>query len=128
MQERGGSGGSTRIGGVNYCDASSVPDLLEKVRAHELQHITVFQEEFQRLTPAEIAKLEVLTSTAASNLLQRYDGAAGDLRERAKQTSRAVVDRKNGQYVLRPKDARGDCVLRNSIGGDLENEPEAGES
>lgn len=121
---KSGSGSSTTIGGMNYCQQRDVPRQAPRVETHEKEHVRVFGERYTQIVRPEYERLEAMASKNEEELTRVTDTLWETASRDAQKHSRAVVDDPNGRYVTRFVDANGQqCTLKNVRGADLTNDP-----
>jgi hypothetical protein len=115
------SGGGSRFG-TNWCDQSYVSgNLQQDVANHEIKHVEVYHDARVRELSDVIRRLESTTDTVSQAMYDSYDKEYERAESIARGETRRIVDAKNGPFTLRPRDRQGPCVLRDELGGELEN-------
>ena len=108
---------------ANWCSRGVVSlSLLELVRAHEVEHIRVYQQSYTREVPTAITKLEPMASTDMSSLTDAYEAEFARIDGIARRLSKAIHEKKGNPYIVTRRDSEGECALRNEDSQELKNE------
>ena len=124
-QERGGGGGGTRVGGMNWCDASVITGPLPGlVQQHEEYHGSAYARALAGALPSVLTRLESTVDSDFGILYDAYDVGWDELDALARAASMDIHKERGNPGRITPRDSSGPCALKNESGNVLETSPE----
>jgi hypothetical protein len=125
-QERGGGGGGTRVGGMNWCDASVITGPLPGlVQQHEEYHGSAYARALAGALPSVLTRLESTVDSDIGILYDAYDAGWDELDALSRSASMDIHKERGNPGRITPRDSSGPCALKNESGNVLETSPES---